>query len=78
MSDKDFFWNLFLSTGRIEAYLLMKQENSSQTKAEIEEQYRQNSGKEVNREDSASSSVPQTPEKSRTQLLLEKMLDENY
>ena len=27
MFDKDFFWNLFLNTGRIDAYLLLKNEN---------------------------------------------------
>lgn len=25
MSEKDFFWNLFLNTGSIEAYLLLKE-----------------------------------------------------
>jgi len=24
MFDKDFFWNLFLNTGRVDAYLLLK------------------------------------------------------
>ena len=28
MFDKDFFWNLFLNTGRVDAYLLLKDEKS--------------------------------------------------
>ena len=27
MFDKDFFWNFFLNTGRIDAYLLLKNED---------------------------------------------------
>ena len=27
MFDQDFFWNLFLNTGRIDAYLLLKKES---------------------------------------------------
>lgn len=37
MSDKDFFWNLFLSTGRIEAYLLMKQKTQAENSTPIDE-----------------------------------------
>ncbi len=29
MFDQDFFWNLFLKTGRVDAYLLLKQHASS-------------------------------------------------
>ena len=30
MSEKDFFWNLFLQTGSIDAYLLLKKEAPSE------------------------------------------------
>ena len=36
MFDKDFFWNLFLNTGRIDAYLLLKQQPSADEISENE------------------------------------------
>jgi len=35
MFDKDFFWNLFLNTGRVDAYLLLKDENDEKEVQEI-------------------------------------------
>ena len=29
MFDKDFFWSFFLNTGRVDAYLLLKEENEN-------------------------------------------------
>ena len=36
MSEKDFFWNLFLNTGSIEAYLLLKESSNRQIPPEKE------------------------------------------
>jgi hypothetical protein len=35
MFDKDFFWNLFLNTGRIDAYLLLKSNEKKEEFAEM-------------------------------------------
>jgi hypothetical protein len=35
MFDKDFFWNLFLNTGRVDAYLLLKNNEKAEKADEV-------------------------------------------
>ena len=37
MFNKDFFWELFLNTGRVDAYLLLKGENNENKNSIINE-----------------------------------------